>query len=96
MHPDDLADMGIESEAMVEISSSAGTIVGVVQASNDLKSGVVSMAHAFGDTTSDATNVQQQGSSTNRLVSDENDFDPITGQARQSAIPVSIRAYVIR
>ena len=96
MHPDDLADMGIESEAMVEISSSAGTIVGVVKASSDLKSGVVSMAHAFGDTTSDATNVQQQGSSTNRLVSDENDFDPITGQARQSAIPVSIRAYVIR
>ncbi len=94
MHPGDLHDMGIESETLVEISSSAGTIIGVAKASNDLKSGVVSMAHAFGDTNSDATNVRQQGSSTNRLVSDETHFDPITGQARQSAIPVSICAYV--
>ena len=50
------------------------------------------MAHAFGDTNSDTSNVMLQGSSTNRLVSDEQHFDPITGQARQSAIPVSIRA----
>ena len=48
------------------------------------------MAHAFGDIDSDAGNVRTQGSSTNRLVSDETCFDPITGQARQSAIPVRI------
>ena len=94
IHPADLANMGIESESMVQISSSAGTIIGVVKASTDLKVGVISMAHAFGDTDSDATNVKEQGSSTNRLVSDEHYFDPITGQARQSAIPVSVRAYV--
>ena len=92
MHPDDLAKMGLSSEAMVEISSPAGSVIGLVKASNDLKVGVISMAHAFGDTNSDASNVMQQGSSTNRLVSDEQHFDAITGQARQSAIPVSIRA----
>ena len=92
MHPDDLANMGLSSEAMVEISSPAGSVIGLVKASNDLKVGVISMAHAFGDTNSDASNVMQQGSSTNRLVSDEQHFDAITGQARQSAIPVSTRA----
>lgn len=91
LHSDDLAALGIASETMVEIISSAGTIVGVVKASDDLKPGVISMAHAFGDTDSDQSNVANQGSSTNRLVSDEVHFDPITGQARQSAIPVSIR-----
>lgn len=92
MHPDDLVNMGLESESIVEISSSAGTVIGLVKASSDLKVGVISMAHAFGDTDSDINNVKQQGSSTNRLVSDEQHFDAITGQARQSAIPVSIRA----
>jgi len=91
MHPDDLAALGLASEDLVELHADTGTIVGVVMASEDIRSGVVSMAHAFGDADSDASNVRQQGSSTNRLVSDERYFDPITGQARQSAIPVSIR-----
>ncbi|MDG2048317.1 MAG: molybdopterin-dependent oxidoreductase [Halioglobus sp.] len=93
MNSSDLHNMGIESGTLVEISSSTGTIIGVAKSSYDLKSGVVSMAHAFGDNNSDATNVRQQGSSTNRLVSDEAHFDSITGQARQSAIPVSISVY---
>ena len=83
--------MGIASESIVEIVSTAGSIMGVVKASDDLKPGVISMAHAFGDTDSDINNVKNQGSSTNSLVSDEVHYDPITGQARQSAIPVSIR-----
>ena len=91
MHPDDLSALGLASEDLVELRADTGTLVGVVMASEDIRSGVVSMAHAFGDADSDASNVRQQGSSTNRLVSDERYFDPITGQARQSAIPVSIR-----
>ena len=31
------------------------------------------------------------GSSTNRLVSTEHDFEPISGMPRQSAIPVIVR-----
>lgn len=92
INPEDLSNMGIESESLIEIRSASGVISGVARASNDLKPGVVSMAHAFGDDDSNESNVRQQGSSTNRLVSDETHFDPITGQARQSAIPVAIRA----
>jgi anaerobic selenocysteine-containing dehydrogenase len=35
--------------------------------------------------------VREIGSSTNRLVSTDHHFDPITGMARQSAIPVNVR-----
>lgn len=92
INPDDLRNLNIDSESLIEIRSSSGAISGVARASDDLKPGVISMAHAFGDDESDAKNVRKQGSSTNRLVSDEQHFDPITGQARQSAIPVAIKA----
>lgn len=92
IHSSDLKKLNLESESVVEIISEAGTIPGVVKASDDIKPGVISMAHAFGDVDSTKDNVRQQGSSTNVLASDEKYFDPITGQARQSAIPVNIRA----
>jgi hypothetical protein len=34
--------------------------------------------------------VRERGSSTNRLVSEVVDYDPITGQSLQSAIPVKL------
>jgi hypothetical protein len=49
------------------------------------------MAHAWGDPTADPKTVREIGGSTNALVSNEIDFDPITGMARQSAIPVNVR-----
>ena len=91
MHSSDLKKLHLQSESVVEIVSEAGIIPGVVKASDDIKPGVISMAHAFGDVDSTMDNVRQQGSSTNVLASDEKYFDPITGQARQSAIPVNIR-----
>ncbi|MFK7731782.1 MAG: molybdopterin-dependent oxidoreductase [Pseudomonadales bacterium] len=91
MHSSDLAKLKIPSESLVEIVAETGRIVGAVKASDDIKPGVISMAHGFGDANSDCDNVRSQGVSTNALVSDEKYFDPITGQARQSAIPVNIR-----
>jgi hypothetical protein len=49
------------------------------------------MAHAFGDPAADPKEVRDVGSSTNRLVDAASDFDPISGMARQSAIPVNVR-----
>ena len=49
------------------------------------------MAHAWGDPAACDKEVREIGSSTNRLVSNERGFDPITGMARQSAIPVNVR-----
>jgi anaerobic selenocysteine-containing dehydrogenase len=90
IHPEDLAALGIEDGAIVEISSAHATIHGVAKASDRVRRGIVSMAHAFGDSDAGKDDVLEKGSSTNRLTSDEVDYDPITGQALQSAIPVKV------
>lgn len=90
IHPDDLAALGIPDGAIVEIRSAHATIHGVARASDRVRRGIVSMAHAFGDADAGKDEVLEKGASTNRLTSDEVDYDPITGQALQSAIPVRV------
>lgn len=90
IHPDDLADLRIQDGAIIEITSPHATIHGVAKASDKVRRGLISMAHAYGDSEAGKHNVREMGASTNRLTSDEVDFDPITGQALQSAIPVRI------
>jgi anaerobic selenocysteine-containing dehydrogenase len=92
MNPDDMAQMGLHDGQIVKIRSAHGEVPAVVKASRDLRQGVVSMAHGYGDTDSNSNNVAMQGSSTNRLVSDSDGYDPITGMSLQSAIPVAISA----
>ena len=90
IHPEDIAALGLVEEGIVEISSPHATIHGVVKASDKVRRGLVSMAHAYGDADTSKDDVRTRGSSTNKLTSDEVDFDPITGQALQSAIPVKL------
>jgi anaerobic selenocysteine-containing dehydrogenase len=94
IHPDDLTALGINDGALISITSPIGAIVGVAEASPAMRRGIVSMAHAWGDETSNAESVRDQGVSTNRLVRETVDYDPITGQSLQSAIPVRIAPLV--
>jgi anaerobic selenocysteine-containing dehydrogenase len=91
MHPDDLRALSIADEDLVEIATPHARVLGVAKASADLKRGVVSMAHAFGALGDGPDDVRAHGASTNRLVDDEVAYDRITGQCRQSAIPVRVR-----
>ena len=90
IHPDDMAALGIAEGALVSISSPVGSLTGVAEASPAMRRGIVSMAHAWGDSGEDAGNVRDIGAGTNRLVRETVDYDPITGQSLQSAIPVRI------
>lgn len=92
IHPDDMAAQGIKDGDVIEISSPHASIHGVAKGSDRVRRGLISMAHAFGDADAGKHNVKEMGGSTNRLTSDEVDYDPITGQALQSAIPVRIAA----
>ncbi len=92
IHPDDMESQGIKDGDVIEISSAHSSIHGVAKGSNRVRRGLISMAHAFGDADAGKHNVREMGGSTNRLTSDEVDYDPITGQALQSAIPVKIAA----
>ncbi len=92
IHPDDLAELSLADGDIIEISSQHASIHGVVKASDKVRRGLISMAHAYGDSEAGKYDVREKGGSTNRLTSDETGIDPITGQALQSAIPVKIAA----
>ena len=90
MNPDDMDRLGIADEAMIMITGAAGQVYGVAKAAPDVRPGVISMAHGFGDFDTGLAGVRAHGNSTNRLVDETNGYDPITGQSRQSAIPVRV------
>jgi anaerobic selenocysteine-containing dehydrogenase len=91
LHPSDLAALGFSSGDLVQIESEDGAISAIVEAADDLRPGVVSMAHCFGGDPADDADPRQVGSSTAALISVDHDYDPISGQARQSAIPIRLR-----
>ncbi|MBO7007126.1 MAG: molybdopterin-dependent oxidoreductase, partial [Pseudomonadales bacterium] len=91
MHPDDLEALGVNTGDLIEIQGAYGMLVGVAEAAKDVKPGVISMAHAWGDVPGNWGEVREKGSSTNRLIDDHKTYDPITGQPRMTAIPVNVR-----
>ena len=50
------------------------------------------MAHSWGGTSLTDEKVREIGTPTNRLVSTDRDYDPVTGMVVQSAIPVAVEA----
>ena len=90
IHPEDMVDRGLKDGDVIEITSAHASIHGVAKGSDRVRRGLISMAHAFGDSEAGKHNVHEMGGSTNRLTGEEVDYDPITGQALQSAIPVRI------
>jgi anaerobic selenocysteine-containing dehydrogenase len=91
MNPEDLQALGLESGDIVEIQSARASILGVVEAAPDLRPGVVSMAHAFGDIPGQDADVRTLGSNTGRLCDARNDYESYTGIPRMSAIPINIK-----
>lgn len=92
MNPGDCARLGVVDGDLVEITSPHATITGVVEQAHDIRTGVVSMAHAWGTGSLTDEDVRRVGAPTNRLVTTTDGWDPITGMAVQSAIPVAVRA----
>ena len=85
MHPHDLERLGVVPGEVIRIESDHSFIYATAAASRDVLPGVVSMAHARGGVRDDDL------ASTNRLVTTDRDFEPISGIPRQSAIPVNVR-----
>jgi anaerobic selenocysteine-containing dehydrogenase len=91
-NPDDLAALSINDGDIVEIASPVASIFAVSQASDKVRRGVISMSHAWGDDDAGKDDVRKKGGSTNRLLDDAINYDPITGMPVQSAIPVRVSA----
>jgi anaerobic selenocysteine-containing dehydrogenase len=90
MNPADMAQVPCRDGDVVRIRSKVGEVLAVARAEPGLRPGVVSMAHGFGGPDVTAADVGERGGSTNRLVSETVDYDPVTGQSLQSAIPIAI------
>ena len=90
LHPDDLAEVGVAEGDLVKIESEHGAILGIAAAAPELRRGVLSMAHCYGEGPESDGRVRELGSNTGRLIDNERHFDPHTGISRMSAIPVSI------
>lgn len=91
MNPGDMERLGLHAGDVVEIASSRAKILGVVEEAEDIRPGVVSMAHAFGDAPTEDHKLFSIGSNTGRLTSVDEDYDPRTGMPVMSAIPVNVR-----
>jgi anaerobic selenocysteine-containing dehydrogenase len=89
MHPSDLEHLGVRAGDVVRIESDHSFIDAVAEPSSDVLPGVISMAHARTGVPPDGDELDP--GSTNRLVTTERDFEPISGIPRQSAIPVNVR-----
>jgi len=94
MNEADLELLGLSAEDLIEIESDHDAIIGVVQPTDEVKGGVISMSHCWGDTPDQGLDVREFGVNTNRLIKTDKDFDSITGMARMSAIPVAVRPHV--
>jgi anaerobic selenocysteine-containing dehydrogenase len=91
VHPDDMADLGVGPGTLVEISSEHGAIVGVLEADQDLRRGVLSMSHGFGGNPGEPDDPRVTGANTNRLLASSAVYDPVTGQPAMGAVPVAVR-----
>ncbi len=93
MHPDDLTRRGLIAGELVRIVSARASIIGEVRPDPNLRPGLVSMSHCFGDAEAvDELRYREIGSSTARLLSLDARFDRYSGQPMMGNIPVRVDA----
>jgi anaerobic selenocysteine-containing dehydrogenase len=91
VHPDDMAELGVEEGGRVEIHSEVGRIDAIAVADLTVRRGVVQMSHCFGGLPNEALSFEQAGACTNLLVSTDRDCETINAMPRQSGIPVRLQ-----
>jgi len=91
--PEDLAAIGCADGDSIEIESESDRISAVAESDSSLQPGVIALAHSWGDVPGrDSDGNADPGSSVARLIAVDQHFDPLTGMARQSAIPVKLHS----
>jgi anaerobic selenocysteine-containing dehydrogenase len=89
MHPTAMGALGVKDDDIVVVDSGFGTVEAVVESTEDLQPDVVALAFGWGDP-SDERDVREKGSNVQRLIPDDVRYDPVTGLAQTTAIPVNI------
>jgi anaerobic selenocysteine-containing dehydrogenase len=90
MNPEAIQSLGINDGDKVLVDSGFGKVEAVVEATENLKPDVVGLAFGWGDP-SDDRDVREKGSNVQRLIPDDVRYDPVTGLALMTAIPVNVK-----
>jgi anaerobic selenocysteine-containing dehydrogenase len=90
MNPLAMGDLGLADGDAVWVENAYGQVEGFVEGSDDVAPETIAFAFGWGNP-NDPRPAREKGSNVQRLISDDCDFDSVTGLARQSAIPVNVR-----
>ena len=92
LHPDDAAAVGVVDGGAAQVESSAGQVVATVEVTDRIAPGTVSLPHGWGHPTSGGFGAVAAGAggvNSNELTPTDV-IDPLSGNARLNAIPVSV------
>ena len=90
--PPDAARLGLEDGGTANVSSRAGSVAAVVEITDDVMEGVVSLPHGWGHGqpgTKMSVAAENAGVNSN-ILTDELEVDPLSGNAVLSGIPVAV------
>jgi anaerobic selenocysteine-containing dehydrogenase len=90
MHPQDIAELGLQPGDAVTVRSRHDYIPSIVEADETLRRKVIAMTHAFGGLIEEDDKFATQGSNVGRLVPNDVEYDAITGLPRMGNIPVKV------
>lgn len=89
LHPDVMRELGLEDGDAVVVESEVGRVEAVAEASRDLRPDVIALAFGWGNP-AEPGEVRDKGCNVQRLIVDHEAYDPSSGLARQSGIPVNV------
>jgi anaerobic selenocysteine-containing dehydrogenase len=92
IHPDDAEQRGLRSGDCADVRSDSGQVTALVEVSDEVMRGVVSLPHGWGhdaDGARLAVAERRPGVNINRLV-DGAVLDPLSGNARLNGVPVDV------
>ena len=91
MNPEDMEGLGVGDGDRVRVETDYGNMEGIVKGAESLKSGVIAVAPGWGHP-DDKRDISKKGSNVQRLIPDDYRYDPTTGLALMTAIPVNVVA----
>ena len=83
--------LGVADGDAVIVESGSGRVEGIAEASDALARTTIAFAFGWGNP-SDPRGPREKGSNVQRLIPDDQHYDPVTGLALQSAVPVNVFA----
>ena len=96
MHPEDATRAGVVDGGSARITSRVGSVVAVVEITQDIRPRVVSLPHGWGHGVSGTkmTIAAERAGVNSNVLTDEDEMDPLSGTSVLNGIPVRIEAVI--